>query len=263
MVKGIYMLNLKDTTFIIPIRIESPSRAFNFRYVVQYLCDNLKTNIIIRESGIKNIAGRMLSEIDKRQTHIIYNMEYTAAHALHRTRLLNEMLAGVTTACVANYDTDIILQSEAYLQAQNRILSGEADLVYPYFKGLSQKKVTPKKGSIFDVFSAPFEMGQSDCGHCCFFNTEAYKEGGRENENFIAYAPEDQERSMRFLKLGYKVMWLNNFVWHLEHERSVNSTEKNPYFWDGMNLYKAESAMTEKELREYCCKQEYIKKYGK
>ena len=37
--------------------------------------------------------------------------------------------------------------------------------------------------------------------------TEIYKKAYGENENFISYGPEDQERAYRFKKLGYKVEW--------------------------------------------------------
>ena len=42
-------------------------------------------------------------------------------------------------------------------------------------------------------------------GWAQFFKTSVYKEGGMENENFKAYAPEDKERFYRFTTLGYSV----------------------------------------------------------
>ena len=43
------MIDLKEATFIIPIRIESPDRLRNVITVTAFLLENFDTNIIIKE----------------------------------------------------------------------------------------------------------------------------------------------------------------------------------------------------------------------
>ena len=254
------MLDLSQTTFIIPIGIDSPDREFNFLHTVQYLCDNLKTKIFIWESGKEQHVHGLLKKINDRLCEITYQFNQTS-EVFHRTKMLNEMLFHVKTPVVANYDIDILLPCKVYFQAQQLIVDGVADLVYPYFKGMSQYRVWDKKQLQAELVLVPGELWQSMCGHCQFFNTTAYRAGGMENENFISWGPEDSERMERFTKFGFKVMWLTNFIWHLEHWRGDNSGEKNKYFYPNLELYRKLSAMDALELKEYYLTQEYVKKY--
>lgn len=261
------MLNLKNTTFIIPIRIDSPDREFNFQYVIQYLCDKFETNIIIKESDTESKAKELLHSLDFNKCNVLHLFETNDSSEFHRTRLLNEMLHQVKTHVVVNYDIDIILEPETYLYAQNEILKHGADLVYPYFNGMSQKRVFRDKVH-GNFFCAPInsenggvQLHHSICGHCQFFRTSAYREGGMENENFISYGPEDSERMHRFQTLGYKVIWLDNYIWHLEHVRTENSNEKNPHFHKNDQLYKYLSSLNADELKEHYKNQNYLKKY--
>ena len=43
--------DLKDITFTIPVRIDTPDRLYNINYTVEYLLRNFDTNIIIYENG--------------------------------------------------------------------------------------------------------------------------------------------------------------------------------------------------------------------
>ena len=82
-----------------------------------------------------------------------------------------------------------------------------------------------------------------------------------ENENFVAYAPEDKERFYRFSTLGYNIGRVENFVYHLEHKRGQNSWFNNPH----MNMNNSEwdkiQGMNKKQLIEYYSTQDYLKKY--
>ena len=80
------------------------------------------------------------------------------------------------------------------------------------------------------------------------FNTEKYKKCGGENELFIAYGPEDVERYERFIKIGYKVDRVNDFVYHLEHHRTPFSDSNNKFFNENNDLYKRQSFLS-KEMK--------------
>jgi hypothetical protein len=105
------------------------------------------------------------------------------------------------------------------------------------------------------------DLCRSEYGHCQFFNTESYKKGGMENEGFISYAPEDQERGYRFKTLGYSVEWGNSYVYHIEHTRGINSSSINPMMSENNLLFSYIKSLSKEGLSLYYKNQEYIKKY--
>jgi hypothetical protein len=82
-----------------------------------------------------------------------------------------------------------------------------------------------------------------------------------ENEKFISYGPEDKERGLRFKMLGYKVEWLNNLVYHIEHSRGINSSNNNPHIQNNHLLLRMINSLTKSQLTDYYNKIDYIKKY--
>lgn len=256
--------DLRDTTFIIPVRIESDDREFNFRFVIQWLLDHLDTNIIIREYGPRGRINIGHFDVPSSDRLFIHTYERDDSPVFHRTRILNEILALVKTPVTVNYDCDILLEPMDYVGARDRVLSG-ADLVYPYFKGESQRKIEPlgkqmlSRGcKLSDITTTAWG---SSCGHCQFFNTKSYIDGGMENEAFLSYGPEDTERMIRFQRLGYRVEWMTNLIYHIEHARGQNSNETNPHFKSNDDLYRKLGYMEPEQLLEYYKNAEYLKKY--
>ncbi len=132
------MINLKDTTFIIPLRIESADRMRNVITSVCYLLSNFDTNIIVKEGDSSTVfLHHVLPQVKEflevedipNLTHVF---EDTSASEFHRTRYLNEMTHMATTKVVVNYDCDIILPLGTYIKAQEMIIDGPSDVVYPY-----------------------------------------------------------------------------------------------------------------------------------
>jgi predicted glycosyltransferase involved in capsule biosynthesis len=84
-----------------------------------------------------------------------------------------------------------------------------------------------------NVFPSPNNLLKeltSKYGHCVFANTKKYRKCGGENENFIGYGPEDQERENRFITLKYNVSRVDNLVYHFEHSRTPFSNGDNKYY---------------------------------
>jgi hypothetical protein len=260
-------IQLKDITFIIPVRIDSNDRLENFNAVYNYLSKNFDTNIIVYESD----SYSKLKNIVKNDVTFIY--EKNESEVFHRTKYLNYMLNMVTTTITANYDVDIILPIESYIKARDHIVNDEIELLYPYQKGAFQHKINNngrvkllETNSIESLNNDDFTQKNvsSECGHCQFFNTTSYKKYGWENENFISYGPEDYERYFRFNKFKRKIIYMSGcYVYHMEHYRGNNSTKGNPHFNDNENLYNTIKNMTETELIEYYNNVEYISKYRK
>jgi len=265
------MIDLKDVTFIIPVRIESNDRYSNADIVLNYLCRNFTTNIIIMEHDTDPKIPAILSNVQKGNTEIKYHFIKNGGNEpiFHRTKFLNEMLNMVTTPVVVNYDVDILLDPKTYVKCRDLILNGK-DLVYPYFLGNSQYQINYNgRGKIsknYDLSSLEYndyKMTRSEFGHCQFFNTESYIKGGMENEGFISYAPEDQERGYRFKKMGYNVMWSDDFVYHIEHTRGINSSGHNPMMENNNKLFQFIKDMSLEDLVRYYKNIDYLKKYKK
>lgn len=267
-------IDLTEATFIIPIRIESSDRLRNVITTTAFLLENFNTNIIIKEVDSDSIFQKealpILKDILDIEININHIFEKSNDHSFHRQKVLNEMIIESQTKVVVNYDCDALLPLNSYLKAYDYIVQDIYDVVYPYGQGKYQKQVnaTDKVVSEFlesgdfsylDRNSKPY---LSDFGWVQFFNKKVYIDGGMENENFVAYAPEDKERFYRFTTLGYNVGRINDFVYHLEHSRGHNSWLNNPHMHNNNNLWDLIQKMNRDQLKEYYSNQEYLKKYN-
>ena len=269
--------DLSQATFIIPIRIESPDRMRNVITTTAFLLENFKTNIIIKEvdkeSVFKNEALPILEDIVN--VNIWENLnfihEYSEEPLFHRQRVLNEMIDITETPIVVNYDCDVILPKQSYAKSYHGILDGYYDVVYPYGSGMFQKKVAATDVTVsqfletgdYEFLNAVSKDHTSDFGWAQFFKTTVYRQGGMENENFKAYAPEDKERFYRFTTLGYSVGRIDDVVYHLEHQRGENSWFTNPHMESNMSEWEKIKTMNKKQLLHYYSEQEYLNKYAR
>jgi hypothetical protein len=253
-------LDLKNTTFIIPIKVEHPDRYRNAKTTLGFLNSHFKTNVFIYEiSEDGNTKIDFKNELKNLKVkHWIVNDE-----VFHRTKYLNIMLDEVKTKVVVNYDIDVILAPSNYLECQRAILDGESDVIYPYEFGLGQKMVHDvinieefyKSGfdiNYIDDRPDVFNIYGAEYGHCMFFNTEIYKKNGGENEDFISYGPEDKERGERFIRLGFNVNWKPGYyVYHFEHHRGNDSSPRNPHFDHNWAVYNNLNSLHERDSNEY------------
>lgn len=265
--------DLSKATFIIPIKIESDDRLRNVITSVSYLLSNFKTTIMVKEvdeqSRFVMEALPQIIECCDNIDGLLHSFEHTTAPTFHRQRVLNDMIMEAKTDIVVNYDCDIILPVSSYVSAYESILDKEADVVYPYGDGDYQYRVMADDElvseflndddynlSILEKKSTKYD---AKYGFCQFFNREVYIEGGLENENFVAYAPEDVERFYRFTTLGYSVGRMNTHVYHLEHERTPNSWFTNPHMAENNNEWEKVQKMNSETLRKYITSQDYYK----
>ena len=259
-------LDLKDTTFIIPLRIESADRMRNVITSLCYLLENFDTNIIVKEGDSKSIfLEDVLPQVKEylelnEVPNLTHVFEDTSTSEFHRTRYLNEMLHMATTKVVVNYDCDIILPISSYIKSQDMIVNGDSDVVYPYGFGNYAMMATVGDEDVSEFLSNDFDITilhnksrqyMSRYGFCQFFDREVYIAGGEENEDFIAYAPEDEERAYRFKTLGYKVDRIDEFAYHLEHARTPNSWTHNPHMRNNNLLWEKLQKMNKKQLIDY------------
>ena len=138
--------DLKDTTFIIPIRIESEDRLRNVITTCCFLLENFHTTVIVKEVDKKSVfkeeAYPQIAEyVEGFTSNLLHVFEQSDDPVFYRKRYLNEMLAVSTTEVVANYDCDVLLPVSSYLRAKDMIVDGPCDMVYPYGFGNWQKQV--------------------------------------------------------------------------------------------------------------------------
>ena len=265
--------DLSKATFIIPIRIESDDRMRNVITSLAFLLENFETNIIVKEVDSRSIFQEdvlpILNDICNVPVDLVHIFEKSHDPLFHRQRVLNEMIMEAKTEIVVNYDCDVILPIESYVLAYTGILENIYDVVYPYGSGLYQKKVAATDITVskfletgdYEFLNAVSDESTSDFGWAQFFRRQAYIDGGMENENFKAYAPEDKERFYRFTTLGYKVGRVNDTVYHLEHARGENSWFSNPHMQSNMSEWDKIQNMNREQLLEYYSQQDYLKKY--
>lgn len=266
--------DLSQATFIIPIRIESDDRMRNVITSLAFLLENFETNIIVKEVDSRSIfqeeAMPILEDICDVPVDIFHIFEKSHEPLFHRQRVLNEMIMETKTEIVVNYDCDVILPIESYVLAYMGIMDNIYDVVYPYGSGLYQKKVAATDITVskflqtgdYEFLNAVSEDSTSDFGWAQFFRRQVYIDGGMENENFKAYAPEDKERYYRFTTLGYSVGRLSKPVYHLEHSRGENSWFSNPHMESNMSEWEKIQSMDRKQLLDYYSQQDYLKKYA-
>ena len=264
--------NVKDltkTTFIIPICVESKDRYNNAVSVLGFLNKNFKTNVIIHELTKDDSKLDFISSL--KNLKINHIVEVNSLDYYHRTRQLNEMLNIVKTPVVVNYDIDVILPVDSYIESQNLIVNGNSDFVYPYGDGKYQREISLEFNR--NEFNLNFNIESinnnllkeltSKYGHCVFANTKKYRKCGGENENFIGYGPEDQERENRFITLKYNVSRVDNLVYHFEHSRTQFSNGDSEYYEPNNKLCDKLLAMDYKSMLDYYENVEYKQKYNK
>ena len=271
-------LDLTNATFMIPIRIESPDRLRNVITVLSFLLENLNTNIILKEVDKESVFQRdalpiLRDIVDLDGQDIFQNLNYIFEQSddplFHRQKIINEMIMEADTKVVVNYDCDVILRLSAYDLAYHWINDDLFDVVYPFGDDMYQRQVKTDDALVsefikdydYRMLDEVSKVHTSDYGWVQYFNRQVYIDGGMENENFKAYAPEDKERYYRFKKLGYRVERIDNWVYHLEHTRGENSWFTNPHMQSNMDEWNKIQSMNREQLKEYYSQQDYLKKY--
>lgn len=262
------MIDLSDCTFMIPLKIDSPERKRNIDIILSYLTSNFITTIVVYEA---DATPRYESTIREKfsEKGVYYEFkELQWGEPFHRTKYLNSMLMGVKSNIAINYDADVILPVESYVNAANMIRNESCDLVYPYGYGddnqvkISIENQKPIEEIISNNFTdfgeSKINIGDAHYGFCQFFKTESYKLGFMENESFISWGPEDYERYYRFKKLGYKIGRLDKVVVHLEHPSTKDAGPDNPYHNGNIALYNSLFLLDKESLKKWFINSEWF-----
>jgi len=248
---------------------------------------NIKAPIIVKEFDTESIyEASVLPQISQVATEeelsqITHVFEKSDDFVFHRTRLINDMIMMADTINVCNYDCDVLLPFQTHFYANTFLLKGyrpptepnnsplqPVKVVYPYGYGQFQQQVFADDQTVsnfinsnfnFHAFDGKLRSYDAKFGFCQFFNREEYIKLGMENENFISYGYEDDERYHRF-NMCSDVVRINDTIFHLEHKRSENSWFTNPHIegnrkeWDKLRFYNKE------KLEDYYKNIDYMKR---
>ena len=273
------MIDLKNCTFIIPIRIESSDRMRNVITILLYLLDTFDTKVILKEVDTesvfeKEVLPQIKDYLGDKINNLTHVFERSDDPVFYRMKIINEMIDMADTDVIANYDCDVLLHTTTTNMAVDMIDMGY-DMVYPYGFGNYQKQVFCDDNDVSEFISSDYDFGVLDeksrmydaqYGHVQFIKRDSYISAGMENENFRGSSPEDKERFYRFEKLGYRVGRIDDVIYHLEHSRGQNSwpnsVQGNPYMRQNFEEWEKIQSMDGNQLKEYYSNQEYLKKYA-
>jgi glycosyltransferase involved in cell wall biosynthesis len=238
--------NFKNVTYIIPIRIDTQERLKNLDFCVKYLQNNFDTNILIIENDTE-------SRIHKRYEGVRHILYIGKTNDFHRTKLLNYAVKVSKTDYFCNMDCDVFIEKDCHIKAIEMLAN--YSVVYPYsgsFYDIPQKYNTYNTLKFSDVpENEKGLINPNSTGGCIYFNKKDFIVGGMENENFISWGYEDNERYERFNTLGFKIKRLENPLYHFTHPRGVNSGFSNPHIPKSKIEYDKIHLMNKSQLTNY------------
>ncbi len=224
----LYKTDLKDVTFLIPLRLDSIERLENLVMVVEFLSDNFDTNIHVLEATKFN--NKILSKILPERVDITFTVDYDPI--FYRTHYINQMVMKCDTPYVAIWDADVIVSKEQIMEAVTLLRNNEFDFVLPYknkFMDTSEIiRALYYEDRDFNVLvhneaKMKSVYNPNPVGGGFFANRQTYIKAGLENKKFYGWGTEDGERVKRWTILGYKIEQLTGVIYHFTHRRFLNS----------------------------------------
>lgn len=218
--------NLKDVSFLIPIKIDSPDRLRNLYASTSFLNKSFNTNIIVMEvDQTQRIDPKDLPE------GITYVFKPTESSRLFRTRINNEMIKMCSSKFIALYDADVIIPKRQINRAVQLLRKGDIKIISPYegvFLNVDEllREIFIKLQDDEFLLANQYKTGmptRRSFGGCILLNRACYIDSGMENENLTSWGPDDIERVKRMQILGHKTVRLKGSLFHFDHERKVDS----------------------------------------
>lgn len=226
------MNNLTDTTFLIPIRIDSIERLENLMASIRSILNYAETHIKVLESGSYN--NHVLEKV------INSNVDYSFVedHDLifHRTHYLNILAKQCSTPYIVIWDADVIIPPDQLVQATTFLRKDIYDIVLPYdgrfydtTKILRELYVDSNDLTLLthNTKKMLLPYGSNMGGGAIFIKREQFWYAGGEDERFYGWGPEDWNRLEKWKKLGLTVGRVNGPLFHLPHPRDINGTFSN------------------------------------
>jgi hypothetical protein len=250
------MFNLKDVTFLIPVKVDQSERLRNINILISYLRKYLDTHIIVAETGPK-----AYNNYEIRTNHLDgYYLIPETSEYLNRMKLVNFLAKQATTRIIVIQDTDVLLYPEQYVEATKKILEESYGLVYPYngnFYNVPDQYIWAIKGTLDVDFVDPasclnMRPAGDSIGGILFWDRDKFLEIGGCNEKFMSWGFDDNEIYDRASILRVKIGRCDKGLFHLNHKSSLNSLNGNhPYYKSNEQEWLKVKNMTKEELIAY------------
>lgn len=122
-------IDLTDTTFIIPVRIDSMIRLENLLMSVDSIVRYFRTRILILEAS--SYQNETIPSLIKDDT-VKYTFLVDKDPVFYKTKYLNILAKQVDTPLVCIWDADVILDHLQILDAVKQLRTRTSDVAYPY-----------------------------------------------------------------------------------------------------------------------------------
>lgn len=248
--------DLNDVTFIIPLRIDTVNRLENTLVIVDFLLGNFKTRIKILEASCRD-TGLLQKLLPK---EVDYRFMEDGDAIFHRTKYINILAETCQTPYISLWDTDVIVPTGQIEETMKLLRNGEVDFVTPFQdKFLDSSEILRELYiKLRDISLLERHQGKmkglytpNPVGGVFFAHRQSYVDTGMENEKFYGWGKEDGERANRWKILGYRHQHVKGSLFHLSHERGVNSSFHSPNQNDlKMAELKRSLVMSKSELKE-------------
>jgi hypothetical protein len=237
-------IDLKDTTFIIPVHYDHEDRRQNLMLSLGFLHTYFDTNILIGEQG-----SNQFEELNIYADYVHFSYDN-----FHRTKIINELIRLSETNIVVNWDCDNICSPSQLAEAVNQIRDG-MDIVYPFdgtvYRVPRYLFATAMSLDVHDIDINKCAEKHSSVGHAVVMNKDAFNKAGMENEHFISWGPEDSERFNRYNILGLKIKRIEGAIYHLDHYVGINSSNRNTHFKDNEREFLKVATKRKPDLEAY------------
>jgi predicted glycosyltransferase involved in capsule biosynthesis len=221
--------DLKDVTFIIPLRIDTVNRLENTLVIVDFLLENFKTRISILEASYRE-TGLLRKLLPEEVDHRFLEDSDTI---FHRTKYINILARVCETPFISLWDTDVIVPTVQIEETMKLLRDGNVDFVTPF-----QDRFLDTSDILRDLYIQTRDLGilekhqgkmkglynPNPVGGVFFANRQSYVDAGMENEKLYGWGREDGDRVNRWKILGYRHQHVKGPLFHLSHERGVNSS---------------------------------------
>jgi hypothetical protein len=230
---------------------DSEQRRNNLSAVVRYLSE-LGCAIVVAESGRRQCAPEVFKSAG---ANCSFHFDATSESLFHHTRTRNRAAHTVGTELIALWDADIVIPCNQLISTVDRLRERECDYAYPFdgrcvdfadhvsAGSLSRAMrqiafatyfpLVEEADSVTTVLAGEEKLigrviTKTCVGGAVLFRREVFLKGGMENESFISYGPDDQEREVRYRNLGFISYRSPGLLYHLAHPRGLNSDDGHP-----------------------------------
>jgi predicted glycosyltransferase involved in capsule biosynthesis len=243
--------DLSNTSIIIHFRKDHQDRVDNLHRIVSYLCKflNFKELIIINDNSLLDEEMRSFKDNNKIIPLFFENHDH-----FKKSQCFNIGAKYATGEILCFYDVDVLIEGQYLSLAQEQILNGAFDHIYPftgYFVNIKKsafEHVLPTYNFDFLLEKLPkydlswttdyLEPASNESpGGCNLISRKAFKKIGGYDERFIGWGYEDTDfliRSRNSNKVAY-LTEKNAICWHLSHDNAIRL--ENPHYNNNIKVF--------------------------